>query len=58
MFFGGNMEKYYSETIWNNKKGLEVIRLFKRGEIKHFAVFYDKQQAEKLLAMLNEGSFE
>lgn len=52
------MEKYYLESIWNPRRGVEVIRIFKRGEITHFAVFYDRKKAEAFLSNLNKGSFD
>ena len=52
------MEKYYSEAVWNERRGIEVIRIFRRGEVVHFAVFYDREKAEAFLSLLNEGSLD
>lgn len=52
------MDIYYIESIWNESRGIEVMRIFKRGTPKHFAVFYDKVKAKKFLEMLNGGSFD
>lgn len=49
-----NLSKYYMTTEWNNKKGIEVCWIYKRGEPRHFAIFYDKVKAEEYLEFINK----
>ena len=47
------MLPYYIETEWNVKKGLDVVWVYKRGEPRHFAVFYDRISAQDYVNYLN-----
>lgn len=48
------MDKYYIDSKWDANKGKEVCWIFKRGEVPHFATFYDRKKAEAYVARLNE----
>ena len=44
---------YYTESEWNDSKGLLVTWVFRQGEPRHFAVFYDKKRADEYVSLLN-----
>lgn len=48
------MKRFYTESIWNERQGLNVIRVFEQGEPLHFAVFYDEKKAKDYVAVLNK----
>lgn len=50
------MEKYYIDSKWDEKKGKEVCWIYKRGEVPHFATFYDKDKAIEYIGLLNKGN--
>jgi hypothetical protein len=54
---GWEVPKYYMETKWNPNRGLDICWVYKRGEVKHFAVFYDKKAAEDYIRHLNKKRF-
>ena len=45
--------KYYVDSFWDNKKGRPYCLVYKRGEPKHFAIFYDEEKANECVKFLN-----
>lgn len=46
------MNPFYVEEKWDPDAGLDIFRVFRKGDAKHFAVFYDKGRLDEYMDLL------
>jgi len=47
------MIQYYIESKWSDKKGIDIHWVYKKGEVPHFATFYDEKKVKEYVNFLN-----
>jgi hypothetical protein len=47
------MDKYYLDSKLDTRNGREIHWVYKRGEVPHFATFYDVKKAKEYIDFLN-----
>jgi len=50
---GDKMIQYYIESKWSDKKGIDIHWVYKKGEVPHFATFYDEKKVKEYVNFLN-----